>query len=92
MRSLILASSLLAAAFIGGPQAAVAQNEFAFCLQGPASGLNCVYDNLEQCRRAAGSAEAKCVPNPAGREAAKPLPPAGGGEYLPPPTQTDGAR
>jgi hypothetical protein len=83
MRKLILASGLLAAAFIGGPQAAVAQNEFAYCVAAPIGDLNCIYNNLQQCRVDGGS-EGSCVPNPARTARVQPLPPPGGGEYLPP--------
>jgi hypothetical protein len=95
MRTLILSSGLLAAALIGGPQAAVAQNEYAVCLQGSTGSLNCIYDNLEQCRQAQDgrSVGGRCVPNPAttgqGGISPSPLPPGppGGGQYLPPPAR-----
>jgi hypothetical protein len=101
MRGLILSSGLLAAALIVGPQAAVAQTEGkAFCLQGPAGSINCIYESFEQCQQVQGgrSVGGGCVPNPrlgttgAGGRGNPPsgggnvpdMP--GGGQYLPPPT------
>jgi hypothetical protein len=90
MRTLILSSGLLAAALIGGPQVAVAQNEYAFCHEGPTGSLNCIYNSLEQCRQAQDgrSVGGKCVSNPAttGQGGVTPLGPPGGGQYLPPPS------
>lgn len=51
MRTLILSSSLLAAALIGGSQVVVAQNEFAFCLQGSTGSLDCIYDGFLEFRK-----------------------------------------
>jgi uncharacterized protein DUF3551 len=89
MRALILSSGLLAAALIGGPQAALAQNEFTVCRQDATGSLTCEYNSLEQCRRDAYAAGDRCVLNPAttGQSTATPLPPPGGGEYLPPPSR-----
>jgi hypothetical protein len=64
MRTLSLSSGLLAAALVGGPQTAIAQNEPAFCFQGSRGSMNCMYDSMEQCRQASGSATGRCVPNP----------------------------
>ena len=88
MRVLILSSGLLAAALLGGPQAAVAQNEPTVCRQDATGYLICEYDSVEQCREDRYSAGDKCVVNPAttGRGPVTPLPPAGGGTYLPPPS------
>jgi hypothetical protein len=100
MRCLILSSGLLAAALVGGPQAAVAQSEGkAFCLESPTGAMNCIYDSFEECQQIKGGRTVGgCIPNPTrsgttgagGRNPAAsppaPLPPAGGGEYLPPPS------
>jgi hypothetical protein len=60
MRTLILSSGLLAAALVGGPQTAFAQNEPAFCLQSSRGSMNCIYESMEQCRQAGGSATGIC--------------------------------
>src|SRR5262245_52157214 len=89
MRNLILSSGLLAAALIGGPQAAVAQNEYPFCARNPGGGLNCVYNSIEQCRQAGGD----CMANPATTGQVPPtqsLP--GGGQFLPGPGQPPATR
>ena len=68
MRSLILSSGLLAAALVGGPQAAVAQSEGkAFCLESPTGAMNCIYDSFEQCQQLRGgrTVGGGCIPNPA---------------------------
>jgi len=94
MRTLILSSGLLIAGLIGGPQAAIAQNEYAFCLRGPTGSLNCIYNSMEQCRQAGGSASGSCVPNPAttGQGGVNPSGPPGGGQYLPPPAPNPATR
>jgi Protein of unknown function (DUF3551) len=91
MRTLILSSSLLAAALIGGPQAAVAQNEYAFCARSATGSLNCVYNTMEQCRQA--QVGGSCVANPATTgQAPVTQGPAGGGQFLPPPGQPPATR
>ena len=91
MRTLILSAGLLVATLVVGPQAAVAQNEYAFCHQGQTGSLNCVYNSLEQCRQSQDgrSVGGRCVPNPAttGQGGVAPLGPPGGGQYLPPPSR-----
>jgi hypothetical protein len=83
MRALFFSPALLAIALIGGPSAALAQNEPKVCREDAAGNLACEYDTLEQCRAVTGN---KCIVNPAttGRATVTPLPPPGGGEYLPP--------
>jgi hypothetical protein len=92
----------LAAALVAGPQAAVAQaGGKAFCMQSASGSMNCAYDTLAQCeqRRGGQAAAGSCVPNPAARsgttgagggmrDPASPQSPPGGGQYLPPPSQS----
>ena len=91
MRTLILSAGLLVGTLVAGSQAVVAQNEYAFCHQGPTGSLNCVYNSLEQCRQSQDGRPVggRCVPNPAttGQGNVTPLGPPGGGQYLPPPSR-----
>jgi hypothetical protein len=93
MRALTLSSGLLAVALIGGPQTAVAQNEFPFCHRAAAGSLDCSFASLEQCRRGTESLGGQCLPNPAttGRGISTQIPPAGGGEFLPSPSEPNPA-
>jgi hypothetical protein len=93
MRALTLSSGLLVFALIGGPQAAVAQNEFPFCHRASMGSLDCSFASLEQCRRGTQSLGGECLPNPAttGRGVAIQLPPPGGGEFLPSPSEPNPA-
>jgi hypothetical protein len=97
MRLLILSSALVAGTLIAAPQAAFAQ-EKAFCLEGQAGLRNCIYDSVAQCQQALGGRAGNCIANPAttgaGGRMPEPAPPPGpqnppgGGQFLPPPSQS----
>jgi Protein of unknown function (DUF3551) len=97
MRLLILSSALAAGTLIAAPQAAFAQ-EKAFCLEGQAGLRNCIYDSVAQCQQALGGRAGNCIANPAttgaGGRMPEPAPPPGpqnppgGGQFLPPPSQS----
>ena len=99
MRTLILSAGLLAAALIGGPQAAIAQNaplagggEY---LPPPSSAPNTITTGRNPVRPLPPSGGGEYLPPPSpvpdtattGQGPVRPLPPPDGGEYLPPPSR-----